>query len=185
MLTYLLFQPSSLFFIKLHSCTASLFYFKWWKIHTHALYTSCCLGRSLDLPWCNKELGLYWRIPAQTWHNLCSFIWIFLNPSHLVYGLIIHSLSFIGYMVHSASYDDVLNNRWSTRQSSGTHLPVENLKPNSRCDPACDRTHAHRCKHITSIHSLISCIFACLLHILSCVFYSPQCYEIEYKAVLM
>uniref|UniRef100_A0A8C6LUU7 Fibronectin type III domain containing 1 n=1 Tax=Nothobranchius furzeri TaxID=105023 RepID=A0A8C6LUU7_NOTFU len=37
-----------------------------------------------------------------------------------------------GYMVHSASYDDVLNNRWSTRASSGTHLPVENLKPNSR-----------------------------------------------------
>ncbi|XP_041830969.1 fibronectin type III domain-containing protein 1 isoform X2 [Melanotaenia boesemani] len=37
-----------------------------------------------------------------------------------------------GYMVHSASYDDVLNNRWSSRASSGTHLPVENLKPNSR-----------------------------------------------------
>ncbi|XP_032399019.1 fibronectin type III domain-containing protein 1 isoform X1 [Etheostoma spectabile] len=37
-----------------------------------------------------------------------------------------------GYMVHSASYDDVLNNRWSSRPSSGTHLPVENLKPNSR-----------------------------------------------------
>uniref|UniRef100_A0A3Q1EH17 Fibronectin type III domain containing 1 n=1 Tax=Acanthochromis polyacanthus TaxID=80966 RepID=A0A3Q1EH17_9TELE len=37
-----------------------------------------------------------------------------------------------GYMVHSASYDDVLNNRWSSRSSSGTHLPVENLKPNSR-----------------------------------------------------
>ncbi|XP_041108432.1 fibronectin type III domain-containing protein 1-like isoform X3 [Polyodon spathula] len=37
-----------------------------------------------------------------------------------------------GYMVHSASYDDILNNRWSTKNSSGTHLPVENLKPNSR-----------------------------------------------------
>uniref|UniRef100_UPI0037E7A4C7 fibronectin type III domain-containing protein 1 n=1 Tax=Semicossyphus pulcher TaxID=241346 RepID=UPI0037E7A4C7 len=37
-----------------------------------------------------------------------------------------------GYMVYSASYDDVLNNRWSSRASSGTHLPVENLKPNSR-----------------------------------------------------
>ncbi|XP_078131229.1 fibronectin type III domain-containing protein 1 isoform X2 [Sander vitreus] len=37
-----------------------------------------------------------------------------------------------GYMVHSASYDDVLNNRWSSRPASGTHLPVENLKPNSR-----------------------------------------------------
>ncbi|XP_028253627.1 fibronectin type III domain-containing protein 1 isoform X2 [Parambassis ranga] len=37
-----------------------------------------------------------------------------------------------GYMVHSASYDDVLNNRWSSRSSTGTHLPVENLKPNSR-----------------------------------------------------
>ncbi|KAL2082433.1 hypothetical protein ACEWY4_022251 [Coilia grayii] len=37
-----------------------------------------------------------------------------------------------GYLVHSASYDDVLNNRWSTSPSSGTHLPVENLKPNSR-----------------------------------------------------
>ncbi|KAM6954099.1 fibronectin type III domain-containing protein 1 [Aplochiton taeniatus] len=37
-----------------------------------------------------------------------------------------------GYMVYSASYDDVLNNRWSPRDSSGTHLAVENLKPNSR-----------------------------------------------------
>ncbi|TDH00483.1 hypothetical protein EPR50_G00188940 [Perca flavescens] len=37
-----------------------------------------------------------------------------------------------GYMVHSASYDDILNNRWSSRPASGTHLPVENLKPNSR-----------------------------------------------------
>ncbi|XP_061602683.1 fibronectin type III domain-containing protein 1 isoform X2 [Cololabis saira] len=37
-----------------------------------------------------------------------------------------------GYMVHSASYDDVINNRWSSRLSNGTHLPVENLKPNSR-----------------------------------------------------
>uniref|UniRef100_A0AAY5KLS0 Fibronectin type-III domain-containing protein n=1 Tax=Esox lucius TaxID=8010 RepID=A0AAY5KLS0_ESOLU len=37
-----------------------------------------------------------------------------------------------GYMVHSASYDDVLNNRWSSSTSSGTHLAVENLKPNSR-----------------------------------------------------
>ncbi|XP_068580804.1 fibronectin type III domain-containing protein 1 [Cebidichthys violaceus] len=37
-----------------------------------------------------------------------------------------------GYMVHSASYDDVLNNRWSSKASSGTHLPLENLKPNSR-----------------------------------------------------
>ncbi|KAM6915144.1 fibronectin type III domain-containing protein 1 [Xenentodon cancila] len=37
-----------------------------------------------------------------------------------------------GYMVYSASYDDVINNRWSSRLSNGTHLPVENLKPNSR-----------------------------------------------------
>uniref|UniRef100_A0A672GSQ8 Fibronectin type III domain containing 1 n=1 Tax=Salarias fasciatus TaxID=181472 RepID=A0A672GSQ8_SALFA len=37
-----------------------------------------------------------------------------------------------GYLVHSASYDDVLNNRWSSQSSSGTHLAVENLKPNSR-----------------------------------------------------
>lgn len=37
-----------------------------------------------------------------------------------------------GYMVYSASYDDVLNNRWSSKSSSGTHLAVENLKPNSR-----------------------------------------------------
>ncbi|XP_057678047.1 fibronectin type III domain-containing protein 1 isoform X2 [Corythoichthys intestinalis] len=37
-----------------------------------------------------------------------------------------------GYMVHSASYDDVLNNRWSSKLSSGTHLAVENLKPNAR-----------------------------------------------------
>lgn len=39
---------------------------------------------------------------------------------------------FAGYMVYSASYDDVLNNKWSSRLSSGTHLPFENLKPNSR-----------------------------------------------------
>lgn len=37
-----------------------------------------------------------------------------------------------GYMVYSASYDDVLNNKWSKSASSGTHLAVENLKPNSR-----------------------------------------------------
>ncbi|XP_017267489.1 fibronectin type III domain-containing protein 1 isoform X3 [Kryptolebias marmoratus] len=37
-----------------------------------------------------------------------------------------------GYMVYSASYDDVLNNRWSPKASDGTHLAVENLKPNSR-----------------------------------------------------
>eukprot|EP00063_Salmo_salar_P086122 XP_014060957.1 PREDICTED: fibronectin type III domain-containing protein 1 [Salmo salar] len=37
-----------------------------------------------------------------------------------------------GYMVHSASYDDILNNRWSSSTSSGTHLAIENLKPNSR-----------------------------------------------------
>ncbi|XP_049613383.1 fibronectin type III domain-containing protein 1 isoform X1 [Syngnathus scovelli] len=37
-----------------------------------------------------------------------------------------------GYMVYSASYDDVLNNRWSSKVSNGTHLAVENLKPNSR-----------------------------------------------------
>ncbi|CAL8392137.1 unnamed protein product [Arctogadus glacialis] len=37
-----------------------------------------------------------------------------------------------GYMVHSASYDDVLNNRWAALDSQGTHLAVENLKPNSR-----------------------------------------------------
>ncbi|KAG5846420.1 hypothetical protein ANANG_G00114780 [Anguilla anguilla] len=37
-----------------------------------------------------------------------------------------------GYMVHSASYDDILSNRWSSRTSTGTHLSVENLKPNSR-----------------------------------------------------
>uniref|UniRef100_A0A8C5GUA4 Fibronectin type-III domain-containing protein n=1 Tax=Gouania willdenowi TaxID=441366 RepID=A0A8C5GUA4_GOUWI len=37
-----------------------------------------------------------------------------------------------GYLVYSASYDDVLNNRWSSQSSSGTHLAVENLKPNSR-----------------------------------------------------
>lgn len=37
-----------------------------------------------------------------------------------------------GYLVHSASYDDVLSNRWSYLDSTGTHLAVENLKPNSR-----------------------------------------------------
>lgn len=35
-------------------------------------------------------------------------------------------------MVQSASYDDILNNRWSSKAATGTHLAVENLKPNSR-----------------------------------------------------
>uniref|UniRef100_A0A3P9HGG0 Fibronectin type-III domain-containing protein n=1 Tax=Oryzias latipes TaxID=8090 RepID=A0A3P9HGG0_ORYLA len=37
----------------------------------------------------------------------------------------------VSYMVYSASYDDVIKNKWSSRLSNGTHLPVENLKPNS------------------------------------------------------
>ncbi|KAG8011349.1 Fibronectin type III domain-containing protein 1 [Nibea albiflora] len=61
-----------------------------------------------------------------------SFIILDWGPTtegrHVFYFILL----FAGYMVHSASYDDVLNNRWSSRASSGTHLPVENLKPNSR-----------------------------------------------------
>ncbi|XP_054254232.1 fibronectin type III domain-containing protein 1 [Indicator indicator] len=37
-----------------------------------------------------------------------------------------------GYLVYSASYDDFLKNKWSTRTAGTTHLPVENLKPNTR-----------------------------------------------------
>uniref|UniRef100_A0A3B4H1W9 Fibronectin type-III domain-containing protein n=1 Tax=Pundamilia nyererei TaxID=303518 RepID=A0A3B4H1W9_9CICH len=37
----------------------------------------------------------------------------------------------VSYMVQSASYDDILNNRWSSKAATGTHLAVENLKPNS------------------------------------------------------
>ncbi|KFW93346.1 Fibronectin type III domain-containing protein 1, partial [Phalacrocorax carbo] len=37
-----------------------------------------------------------------------------------------------GYLVYSASYDDFLKNKWSTRTTGTTHLPIENLKPNTR-----------------------------------------------------
>ncbi|KYO18654.1 fibronectin type III domain-containing protein 1 isoform A [Alligator mississippiensis] len=37
-----------------------------------------------------------------------------------------------GYLVYSASYDDFLKNKWSTRTAGTTHLPIENLKPNTR-----------------------------------------------------
>ncbi|XP_074944126.1 fibronectin type III domain-containing protein 1 [Phalacrocorax aristotelis] len=36
------------------------------------------------------------------------------------------------YLVYSASYDDFLKNKWSTRTTGTTHLPIENLKPNTR-----------------------------------------------------
>lgn len=55
---------------------------------------------------------------------------MFMSLMSLFYILCLIFLA--GYMVYSASYDDVLNNRWSSRLSSGTHLPLENLKPNSR-----------------------------------------------------
>ncbi|XP_060061102.1 fibronectin type III domain-containing protein 1 [Erinaceus europaeus] len=37
-----------------------------------------------------------------------------------------------GYLVYSASYEDFIRNKWSTQASSMTHLPIENLKPNTR-----------------------------------------------------
>ncbi|XP_060097595.1 fibronectin type III domain-containing protein 1 [Heteronotia binoei] len=37
-----------------------------------------------------------------------------------------------GYLVYSASYDDFLRNKWSTKTAGSTHLPIENLKPNTR-----------------------------------------------------
>ncbi|XP_053919546.1 fibronectin type III domain-containing protein 1 [Cuculus canorus] len=37
-----------------------------------------------------------------------------------------------GYLVYSASYDDFIKNKWSTRTAGTTHLPIENLKPNTR-----------------------------------------------------
>eukprot|EP00079_Xenopus_tropicalis_P035715 XP_017949486.1 PREDICTED: fibronectin type III domain-containing protein 1 [Xenopus tropicalis] len=37
-----------------------------------------------------------------------------------------------GYLVYSASYDDFLRNKWSTRTAGATSFPVENLKPNTR-----------------------------------------------------
>lgn len=38
----------------------------------------------------------------------------------------------VGYLVYSASYEDFIRNKWSTQASSVTHLPIENLKPNTR-----------------------------------------------------
>lgn len=40
----------------------------------------------------------------------------------------------VGYLVYSASYEDFIRNKWSTQASSVTHLPIENLKPNTRYD---------------------------------------------------
>ncbi|XP_072907249.1 fibronectin type III domain-containing protein 1 isoform X1 [Hemitrygon akajei] len=38
-----------------------------------------------------------------------------------------------GYLVYSASYDDILQDNWSTKPTVGsTHLAIENLKPNTR-----------------------------------------------------
>ncbi|KAM4694756.1 fibronectin type III domain-containing protein 1 [Discoglossus pictus] len=37
-----------------------------------------------------------------------------------------------GYLVYSASYDDFLRNKWSTRTAGANNFPVENLKPNTR-----------------------------------------------------
>ncbi|XP_062832770.1 fibronectin type III domain-containing protein 1 isoform X2 [Anolis carolinensis] len=37
-----------------------------------------------------------------------------------------------GYLVYSASYDDFIRNKWSTKSSGNTNLPIENLKPNTR-----------------------------------------------------
>ncbi|XP_078260823.1 fibronectin type III domain-containing protein 1 [Rhinoraja longicauda] len=38
-----------------------------------------------------------------------------------------------GYLVYSASYDDILQDNWSTKPAAGgTHLPIENLKPSTR-----------------------------------------------------
>ncbi|XP_039388954.1 fibronectin type III domain-containing protein 1 isoform X1 [Mauremys reevesii] len=39
---------------------------------------------------------------------------------------------FTGYLVYSASYDDFIRNKWSTKTAGATHLPIENLKPNTR-----------------------------------------------------
>nr|XP_028579648.1 fibronectin type III domain-containing protein 1 [Podarcis muralis] len=37
-----------------------------------------------------------------------------------------------GYLVYSASYDDFIRNKWSTKTAGSTNLPIENLKPNTR-----------------------------------------------------
>ncbi|XP_078412965.1 fibronectin type III domain-containing protein 1 isoform X2 [Cetorhinus maximus] len=38
-----------------------------------------------------------------------------------------------GYLVYSASYDDILQNNWSAKPTAAsTHLAIENLKPNTR-----------------------------------------------------
>lgn len=44
------------------------------------------------------------------------------------------SFPLVGYLVYSASYEDFIRNKWSTQASSVTHLPIENLKPNTRYD---------------------------------------------------
>ncbi|XP_072850808.2 fibronectin type III domain-containing protein 1 isoform X2 [Pogona vitticeps] len=44
----------------------------------------------------------------------------------------IHGDLVTGYLVYSASYDDFIKNRWSTKTAGSTNLPIENLKPNTR-----------------------------------------------------
>lgn len=49
-----------------------------------------------------------------------------------------------GYLVYSASYEDFIRNKWSTQASSVTHLPIENLKPNTRYDVSVTRKRQRR-----------------------------------------
>uniref|UniRef100_A0A8C5SIM3 Fibronectin type-III domain-containing protein n=1 Tax=Laticauda laticaudata TaxID=8630 RepID=A0A8C5SIM3_LATLA len=44
----------------------------------------------------------------------------------------IHGDLVTGYLVYSASYEDVIRNKWSTKTAANTNLPIENLKPNTR-----------------------------------------------------
>ncbi|XP_058024477.1 fibronectin type III domain-containing protein 1 [Ahaetulla prasina] len=37
-----------------------------------------------------------------------------------------------GYLVYSASYEDVIRNKWSAKSAVNSNLPIENLKPNTR-----------------------------------------------------
>ncbi|XP_077005514.1 fibronectin type III domain-containing protein 1 [Tamandua tetradactyla] len=55
-------------------------------------------------------------------HSFVIVDWDKANPGDVV----------TGYLVYSASYEDFIRNKWSTQASSVTHLPIENLKPNTR-----------------------------------------------------
>lgn len=77
------------------------------------LLTQSCLHATVSFPSSSPGLCLWCDV----------FPWCSLGSA---------SFPLVGYLVYSASYEDFIRNKWSTQASSVTHLPIENLKPNTR-----------------------------------------------------